>query len=151
MEPVVVVQLNEYWTTSTTSEANLETLRGPGLLQEGYVWTATQGENHVTLDTFQITTFTAHCECGFGVPPSKFLERVCRHYWIEIAQMLPKAIAMLSVFAIPCEAWLGIEPYLNLWHYDYSGMYHDTNLFVGSVGFSLRMKGEYIVFLVKSS
>jgi hypothetical protein len=35
----VVIQLNEYWTTLTTSEANLEMLRGCGLLPEGYLWT----------------------------------------------------------------------------------------------------------------
>jgi hypothetical protein len=85
------------------------------------------------------------------VPPSKFLERIYRHYKIEVAQILPNAIAMLSVFAILWEAWLGVEPYLGLWHYFYSGMYHGTNMFVGSVGFSLRKKGEYIVFPVKSS
>ena len=67
VEPMVIVQLNKYWVTMTTSETNLETLRGRGLLLEGYVWTATQGENHPTPGTFQITTFTAHCECGFGV------------------------------------------------------------------------------------
>ena len=65
--------------------------------------------------------------------------------------MLPNAIAMLSVFTILHEAWLVVEPYLNLWRYFYSGMYHGTNMFVGSVGFSLRKKGEYIVFPVKSS
>ena len=58
---------------------------------------------------------------------------------------------MLSVFTILCEAWLSIKPYLALWCHFYSGMYHGTNLFMGSVGFSLRKKGEYIVFLVKSS
>jgi hypothetical protein len=35
----VVVQLNEYWTTSTTSEANLEMLRRRDLLPKGYLWT----------------------------------------------------------------------------------------------------------------
>ena len=65
--------------------------------------------------------------------------------------MLPNAIAMLSVFAILCEAWLGVEPYLDLWCYFYSGMCHGNNLFVGSVGFSLRKKGEYIIFPIKSS
>ena len=65
--------------------------------------------------------------------------------------MLPNAIAMLRFFTILCEAWLGVEPCLDLWRYFYSGMYHGTNLFVGSVGFALRKKGEYIVFPVKSS
>ena len=38
--------------------------------------------------------------------------------------MLPNAIAMLSVFAFLCEAWLGVKSYLDLWRYFYSGMYH---------------------------
>ena len=33
----------------------------------------------------------------------------------------------------------------------YSSLYHGTNLFIRSISFSLRKKGEYIVFLVKSS
>jgi hypothetical protein len=65
--------------------------------------------------------------------------------------MLPNAIAMLSVFTIICEPWLGVKPYLNLWCYFYSRMYHGTNLFVGLVGFSLRKKGEYIVIPGNSS
>jgi hypothetical protein len=56
------------------SEVNLEKLRERRLLPEGYEWTATQGESHPTPDIFQIMTFTAHCDCGFVVPPSKFLE-----------------------------------------------------------------------------
>ena len=65
--------------------------------------------------------------------------------------MLPNAIAMPSVFTFLCEACLGVLPYLDLWCYFYSSMYHGTNLFVRSVDFSLRKKGEYIVFPVKSS
>jgi hypothetical protein len=134
---VVIMPMNEYWVTSMTLEANLETLRGHGFLPEDYEWTATQGEKHLTPNTFQITAFTAHCECGFGVSLSKFLERVCRHYRIEVVQMLPNTIAMLSVFAFLCEVWPGVEPYLDLWRYYYSGIYHATKLFMGSVGFSL--------------
>jgi hypothetical protein len=58
---------------------------------------------------------------------------------------------MLSVFTILCEAWLGVEPYLGLWRYFYLGMYHKDNQFVGSVGFSLKTKKNYILFPVKSS
>ena len=58
---------------------------------------------------------------------------------------------MLSVFAILCEARLGVEPYLDLWRYYYSSMYHGINLFVGEVGFSLRTKAKYIIFPVKFS
>jgi hypothetical protein len=36
-----------------TSETNVETPRGRGLLLEGYVWTATQGEKHPTSNMFK--------------------------------------------------------------------------------------------------
>lgn len=65
--------------------------------------------------------------------------------------MLPNAIAMLSVFTILCEAWLGIEPYLDLWRYYYSSAWHKNNLFVRSVGFTLKNKEKYISFPMKSS
>ena len=114
---------------------NLETLRERRLLLDRlvYDWTTTQGESHLTPDTHQITAFTAYCESGFGVYPSKFLERVYRHYKIKIAQMMPNAIAMLSIFTFLCEAWLGTKPYLDLWRYFYSGMYHSSKLVVGSL------------------
>lgn len=44
-----------------------------------------------------------------------------------------------------------VNTYLDLWRYFYSGMYHSNTLFVGSIGFSLRRTGKYIVFPVKSS
>jgi hypothetical protein len=65
--------------------------------------------------------------------------------------MLPNTIAMLSVFTFLCEAWLGVKPYLDLWSYFYSGVYHSRKLFIGSIGFSMRRAEEYIHFLIKSS
>jgi len=86
----------------------------------------------------------AHIKCGFGVHPSKFLERVSRHYGIEVCHLLPNAVSMLSVFSFLCEAWLGVKPYLDLWHYFYTPVYHASKLAIGSVGFSLRKAEEYI-------
>jgi len=143
--PSVIIQPHQYWTESMTSEKNLETLRQRGLLLDRlvYEWTATQGESHLTPDTNQIMVFTAHCECGFGVYPSKFLQRVCTHYGIEIARMLPNTIAMLSIFTFLCEAWLGVKPYLDLWRYFYSGVYHSSKFFIGLVGFSEKRRRVY--------
>jgi hypothetical protein len=64
--------------------------------------------------------------------------------------MLPNAIAMLSVFTILREVWLGIEPYFSLSCYFYSDMWHKDNMFVRSVGFTLNTKKNYIDFLIKS-
>lgn len=65
--------------------------------------------------------------------------------------MLPNAVAMLSAFAFLCEAWLGIEPYLDLCCYSYMGVWLSRKLFIGSVSFSLRRAEEYIHFPIKSS
>jgi hypothetical protein len=56
-----------------------------------------------------------------------------------------------SGFTILREAWLGIEPYLSLSRYFYSDMWHKDNMFVGSVGFTLNTKKNYIDFPIKSS
>ena len=82
---------------------------------------------------------------------SKFLEQICRHYGIELAHLLPNAAAMLNVFAFLCEAWLGVKPHLDLWRHFYYAVYYSKNLAIGSIGFSLRKVGDYIVFPIKSS
>lgn len=139
-EPSKIMEPHEYWAKSTTSEKNLKKLREWGLLPNPklYEWVATKGQSHPTPDTHQVAIFIAHFLCGFGVYPSKFLERICRHYGIEIAHLLPNAVGMLSAFAVLCEAWLSIEPYVDLWHYFYSANYYHKCFMVGSVGFSLR-------------
>ena len=64
--------------------------------------------------------------------------------------MLPNAVAMLSVFAFLCEAWLVVKPHLDLWHHFYSAAYYAKNLAIGLVGFSLRKGNDYIVFPIKT-
>lgn len=153
VQPTKVVEPDEYWAESTMSEKNLQELRDRGLLPDPqiYKWIATKAESHPTSDTHQVAVFITHFKCGFGVYPSRFLERICRHYGIKITQMLPNAVAMLSVFAFLFEAWLGVEPYLDLWRYFYSGVWYSKNLFIRSVGFSLRKVDEYIQFPSKTS
>ena len=130
---------------------DLKKLREQALLPDPqiYEWAATKGQDHPTPDTHQAAI--VHFKCGFGIFLSKFLEQICRHYGIELAHLLPNVVAMLSVFAFLCEAWLGINPYLDLWRHFYSTAYYSKKLAIGSVGFSLRKAVEYIHFLIKSS
>lgn len=58
---------------------------------------------------------------------------------------------MLSIFAFLCEAWLGVKPYVDLWHHFYSAVYYSKNLAIGLVGFSLRKADNYIPFPIKTS
>jgi hypothetical protein len=109
---------------------DLEKLRERGLLLDPqiYEWVATKGQEHPTPDTHQAIVFIAHFKCSFGVFPSKFLEWIYRHYGIELIHLLPNVVAMLSVFAFLCEAWLEVKPYLDLWCHYYSAAYYSKNL-----------------------
>lgn len=68
-EGPVIMEPHQYWTESMTSRKILTTLREHGLHLDPlvYEWVATQGESHPTPDIAQISVFTTHCECGFGV------------------------------------------------------------------------------------
>lgn len=112
---------------------------------------ATKVEDHPTPDTNQVIVFIAHFLYGFGVQPSRFLEWICRFYGIKVAHLKPNTVAMLSIFAFLYEAWIGVEPYIDLWHYFYSIVYYSKCLIVGSVIFSLRAIDDYILFPIKCS
>ena len=109
------MQPDEYWKASTTKVKNLKKPRERGLLPDPqiYEWVATKGQEHPIPNTYQAMVFIAHFKCDFGGFPSKFLEQICRHYGIELVHLLPNAVAMLSIFAFLCEAWLGVKPYLD--------------------------------------
>jgi hypothetical protein len=152
-QPSKVVQPNEYWKASTMKAKDLKKLRERGLLLDPHIyeWVETKGQAHPTPDTHQAIVFIAHFKCGFEVFSSKFLERIYRHYGIDIVHLLSNTVAMLSIFAFLCEAWLGVKLYLDLWRYFYSTTYYARNLAIGSVGFSLRTENNYITFLIKTS
>jgi hypothetical protein len=88
---------------------DLKKLRERGLLPDPqiYEWVATKGQEHPT------PRHPSSCSlyCAFQVRlrgfPSKFLERIRRHYGIKLVHLLPNAVAMLSVFAFLCEALKG--------------------------------------------
>ena len=63
---------------------------------------------------YEIVIFESFFHYRFNVPPSKFLRSVLDFYEIELHHLNPNSTTMLSVFVDLCEAFLGIEPSLNL-------------------------------------
>jgi hypothetical protein len=55
------------------------------------------------------------CAHGFGVPSHRFLCSLLRSYGLELHHLTPLGILHMAAFVTLCEAYIGIEPHMNLW------------------------------------
>jgi Putative gypsy type transposon len=142
-----------YWDPCSTKDKHLEKLVDQGLLLPSttLAFHSCYGQAFPTADTNVLIAFVAHVQCGFGVHPSKFFERICQFYDIESCHLKPNAVTALSVFTILCEAFLGIEPNLNVWRFLYKPFYYTDQKCIFSISFSLRDTGKYIITSFRDS
>ncbi|TVU00276.1 hypothetical protein EJB05_54306 [Eragrostis curvula] len=103
-----------------------------------------------SFDTTEIPVFKSHMICGFNLPPSKFLERVCKFYKIELIHLKPVAVSLLSLFSTLCECWLGTAPSLDLWRVYHEPCYYSSGL-VGCMSFNRRRNIVYPPFAYRRS
>jgi hypothetical protein len=91
--------------------------------------------------------------CGFLPPPSEFLLLVLNFYGLSLLHLNPNSIAFLSVFVHLYEAYIGVEPFLDLFRFYYELRWMESNKVSGCVGFRLRdgMKSRYVPFQCPSS
>nr|CAE02992.2 OSJNBa0043L09.11 [Oryza sativa Japonica Group] len=91
--------------------------------------------------------------CGFLPPPSEFLLLVMNFYGLSLLHLNPNSIAFLSIFSHLCEAYIGVEPFLDLFRFYYELRWMEPNRVSGCVGFRLRdgLKSRYIPFQCPSS
>nr|ABF96189.1 retrotransposon protein, putative, Ty3-gypsy subclass [Oryza sativa Japonica Group] len=91
--------------------------------------------------------------CGFLPPPSEFLLLVLNFYGLSLLHLNPNSIAFLSIFVHLCEAYIGVEPFLDLFRFYYELRWMESNRVSGCVGFRLRdgLKSRYIPFQCPSS
>jgi hypothetical protein len=145
-EGITKMDQRSYWEPCGTKENQLKKLVDQGYLQSSEIrpFYSYFGQLYPTVDTNVLVAFVAHVHCGFGVHPSKFLERVCDWYNIETVHLKPNAITALSTFAILCEAFLGIEPNLNIWRYFYKPCYYTNAVCIFSISYTLRDADKYI-------
>ncbi len=73
--------------------------------------------------------------------------------WAFTLHLNPNSIAFLSVFVHLCEAYIGVEPFLDLFRFYYELRWMESNKVSGCVGFRLRdgMKSRYVPFQCPSS
>jgi hypothetical protein len=59
----------------------------------------------------------AFYERGFGVPLHQFFRSLLQSYVLDLHHLTPSGILHMVAFVTLCEAYIGIEPHLNLWSY----------------------------------
>jgi hypothetical protein len=78
---------------------------------------------------------------------------VLNFYGLSLLHLNPNSIAFLSLFLHLCEAYIGVEPFLDLFRFYYELRWMESNRVSGCVGFRLRdgLKSRYIPFQCPSS
>jgi hypothetical protein len=61
--------------------------------------------------------FVPFYERGFSTPPHRFLRSLLRYYGLELHHLTPSGVLHIEAFVTLCEAYLGIDPELDLWKY----------------------------------
>jgi hypothetical protein len=71
----------------------------------------------LTLVEGYMVYFVAFYERGFGVPSYQFLHSLLRYYGLELHHLTLSGFLHIAAFITLCEAYLGIDPDLDLWKY----------------------------------
>jgi hypothetical protein len=66
-----------------------------------------------------VVSFTAFHERGFSVPPHQFLCSLLRYYGLKLHHLTAFVVLHIIVFVTLCEAYLGVDPDLDLWKYSF--------------------------------
>jgi hypothetical protein len=89
-----------------------------------------------------IVVCAAFYEWGFRAPMHQFRRSLLQPYGLELHHLTPSRILHMVVFVTLCEAYIGIEPPLNLWsHFFWIQLWQDLGagaVSVGSVDVSIR-------------
>jgi len=73
--------------------------------------------------------------CGFLPLPSEFLLLVLNFYGLSLLHLNPNFIAFFSIFSHLYEAYIGVEPFLDLFRFYYELRWMESNRVSGCVGF----------------
>ena len=99
-------------------------------------WTKDEWQHWPSVEEGRIHVFQAYYKCGFQLPCHLFPLIVLEHFEVELVNLVPNSITMLSIFMYLCEAYLGIALDLDLFRYYYGMGKH--RLIAGSCGFQLH-------------
>ncbi|TVU36168.1 hypothetical protein EJB05_18087, partial [Eragrostis curvula] len=150
MDAGKIPQSIDYWKPGEIDEKYILELRKTGWISDFIITKENKGDMCFSFDTTEIPVFESHMICGFNLPPSKFLERVCKFYKIELIHLKSQVVSLLSLFSTLCECWLGTAPSLDLWRVYHEPCYYSSGL-VGCVSFNRRRNIVYPPFAYRRS
>ena len=109
------------WSESEMDAAKIEALVTAGKIPDRLLvrWIPAAGQHWPSGEIGQIPVFQSYCECGLRLPAHPFLTLVLEHFGVELVNIDPNSITMLSIFVYLCEAYLGISSDLELFQYYY--------------------------------
>jgi hypothetical protein len=105
------------WIRSMMTEAKVQALVDHRLLQPKVEveWRATAGQQFPSEDVKEQVVFASFFERGFNLPVGDFFQGLLYYYNLELVQLVPNSITVVSTFIHLCEAYLGISPHFLLW------------------------------------
>jgi hypothetical protein len=146
------------WSHSKCSLNHLKSLVSEGLLQEKTLvnWHPSYREPFPMENVDEIITFLHFAEWGLALPSCSFFRGLLYYYGLELHHLNPNSICHISIFIYYCEAFLGIEPYWDLFRFLFHIKPQPTskNLsVVGDAGIQLRQQAgdKYLTYKFPSN
>jgi hypothetical protein len=109
-------------------------------------WKAEVREEFSTKDVKEQVIFASYFEHGFNLPVGDFFRGLLFYYKLELVNIIPNSITVVSTFIHFCEAYLGISPHFFLWRHLLCEEHGQTVWTSGAMMFCLRssLKSEWI-------
>src|SRR5512139_1834490 len=123
---------------SSSTSASLKKLQEDGALPGRGTMEREAGDTNPQPILGRMVAIEDYVLCGFLPPPSEFLLLVLNFYGLSLLHLNPNSIAFLSIFSHLCEAYLGVQPFLDLFRYFYKIRCLESSRVSGCYGLRLR-------------
>jgi hypothetical protein len=107
------------WTPSTIMLSQLQKLMKHGFMvvvEFEACWVPEDPSFPSPVGGYMVSIMTFY-EWGFHMPPHRFLHSPLRYYDLKLHHLTPSGVLHIAAFMTPYEAYLGIDPELDLWKF----------------------------------
>ena len=111
------------WRLSTVRASVLEAFIAKGFLPPWEVahWRVPGGEEFPQPRPDEVVSFLTFHERGLGYPAHWFLHELLNEWGLELQHLNPRGVLHIAGFVTICEAFLGMEPHMDLFRLFFSG------------------------------
>jgi hypothetical protein len=121
-----ISKVEQGWTPSTIMLTHLQKLVKHGFMVVAEIEACQVLEDHAFPMPTEgyVVSFIAFYKRGFSMPPHRFLRSLLWYYSLEPHHLTPSGLLHIVAFMTLCEAYLGIDPELELWKYFFASGVH---------------------------